>query len=397
MKKNTLFLLTGAIVFTLLVNVIDVNFALAYYDSGCGPNGPFSATTGKPCDTSSVIVCPAGHLYSAFTGQRCNSWQNATSGTATSQFQIGSRGESVKAFQQTLVNAGYSLKVDGIYGPITDRAAKSYYAGLAVSLAQADGSSSVLPASVATQNQIVTETSASTTDTTISATVPSVDVPATTPVVPPVTTTPSELTFSVSGPRYLIANQEGVWVASVGNKGQGTLSYSVNWGDGNTSSSVPQFLGVVNPPIFTHSYILRGATYNPVFTVISSDGRRASTSLSVTITGTDVGRLNIQPGKNVISAGGSVSLQAMYDGCTSTDLSLCPGPGASIKAVKAIWSSSNPEIGTVGYKSICLPNTICSGELTAVANAISKGMTIIIATYQSPLGPVTAWAPVTVK
>jgi peptidoglycan hydrolase-like protein with peptidoglycan-binding domain len=42
--------------------------------------------------------------------------------------QIGSRGAAVKAFQQTLVNAGFLTgKVDGIYGKMTSAAATAYY------------------------------------------------------------------------------------------------------------------------------------------------------------------------------------------------------------------------------------------------------------------------------
>jgi hypothetical protein len=66
--------------------------------------------------------CLAGDSFSRTTGQACNTT------TATSTLQIGSRGDAVKAFQQTLKNAGFlSGKVDGIYGKMTSAAATNYY------------------------------------------------------------------------------------------------------------------------------------------------------------------------------------------------------------------------------------------------------------------------------
>jgi len=92
MKKYTLVSFVFVLVFTLLVGF---RFANAL-DSGCLAGDSFSRTTGQACSTTTL--------------------------------QIGSRGDAVKAFQQTLKNAGFlSGKVDGIYGKMTSAAATNYY------------------------------------------------------------------------------------------------------------------------------------------------------------------------------------------------------------------------------------------------------------------------------
>ena len=92
MKKYKLF----SLVFVLaLILLIGFKFANAS-DTGCN-GGLYSVTTGQPCNASATL-------------------------------QIGSRGEAVKTFQQTLKNAGFLAgKVDGIYGGMTSAAATAYY------------------------------------------------------------------------------------------------------------------------------------------------------------------------------------------------------------------------------------------------------------------------------
>ena len=95
MKKYILFLFILTFVFTLFN--INVRFVHAN-DSGCTSSGPYSTTTGKLCD---------------ITAQ---------------EFKMWSIGENVREFQQVLKDEGFLLgKVDGIYGPITDGAARKYY------------------------------------------------------------------------------------------------------------------------------------------------------------------------------------------------------------------------------------------------------------------------------
>ncbi len=95
--------------------------------ANCAPGDLFNSNTGQSCSSTSVVTCPSGNLYSSTTGQRCTAWTNA-SATAGVGLTIGSRGPAVVAFQQVLLNAGFSPgPIDGIYGLKTDAAAKLYY------------------------------------------------------------------------------------------------------------------------------------------------------------------------------------------------------------------------------------------------------------------------------
>jgi hypothetical protein len=129
MKKYTLSLAILAFVFGLF----NINFANA---ANCASGDLFNSFTGERCSPNPIVIeCPKGDLFNTATGERCNAWQDDSSSNVAQQFQIGSRGESVKAFQQILANAGFLFgKIDGIYGPITDGAAKSYYQRYPISI-----------------------------------------------------------------------------------------------------------------------------------------------------------------------------------------------------------------------------------------------------------------------
>jgi hypothetical protein len=104
MKKQLLF----SFVFILSLILLGSGFKFAQAsDPGCNGSGPYSITTGQLCTT---------------TGTSSNLSASA------STFQIGSKGASVLALQQTLTNAGYSVgKIDGVYGKKTAAAANAYY------------------------------------------------------------------------------------------------------------------------------------------------------------------------------------------------------------------------------------------------------------------------------
>lgn len=123
MKNNILSLF----IFVFIFSLFNINFTSA---ANCASGDLFDSATGARCNTksSSIIECPKGDLFNTATGERCNTWTENFSNNTTYEFQIGARGESVKAFQQMLANGGFLFgKIDGIYGPITDAAAKNYY------------------------------------------------------------------------------------------------------------------------------------------------------------------------------------------------------------------------------------------------------------------------------
>ncbi len=125
MKKYTLFLFVSALFITLL----GFNFksVIANTDNlGCSSAGPYSTTTGKPCSIVPAAECAPGHLFSMITGKPCHK-EISQIGSSSEDLKVGSRGEKVKIFQQILTSAGFAVKIDGIYGPLTNGASEKYY------------------------------------------------------------------------------------------------------------------------------------------------------------------------------------------------------------------------------------------------------------------------------
>lgn len=239
MKKYTLFL----IVFALFSFGLSVNLATA---ASCAQGELFDTSTGKPCNTSALVECPTGYKFNTFTGKPCTKWTSTTKATTTSSdLKIGSRGEAVKLFQQTLKDKGFLTgKVDGVYGPMTDKAAKEYYK-------KYPPVSSILPPPC----PLVTNSDGTTTH----------ECPE------------STITISgISGPQSLKANEKGTWTVKASSTTGGNLSYYVNWGDEATLSTqgINESMRPIRPPqqsaTFSHAYAKRGV-YKPTFTVVSSN------------------------------------------------------------------------------------------------------------------------------
>ncbi len=97
-----------------------------------------------------------------------------------------------------------------------------------------------------------------------------------------------------------------------------------------------------------------------------------------------------------LNVGESTTLQALYDNCP-TGAQCFLGP----QAVRATWSSSNPQVATVGFKSNCATELHCSDYdyKTIVVKAISSGTVTISAMYSEGLerGGFTASIPITVQ
>jgi hypothetical protein len=92
----------------------------------------------------------------------------------------------------------------------------------------------------------------------------------------------------VSGPQSLNVNETGTWTVNATDSSGGNLSYSVNWGDmmvyaNGASTASPQY-PIQQSATFTHAYSYAG-TFRPTFTVTNTNGKSASTSLSVNVGG----------------------------------------------------------------------------------------------------------------
>ncbi len=94
----------------------------------------------------------------------------------------------------------------------------------------------------------------------------------------------------VSGPQKLSVGETGTWTVQASDLSNGTLSYSVDWGDNvakGCSSGSPcplksESSNIQQSATFTHSYTSTG-TYAPTFTVTNSNGQSAKTSISVNV------------------------------------------------------------------------------------------------------------------
>ena len=87
----------------------------------------------------------------------------------------------------------------------------------------------------------------------------------------------------VSGPTTLEVGKSGTWSVTASDPENGSLSYSVVWGDeGGTTAASPTVSQVQQTATFTHTYS-RSGTFYPTFTVTDNSGQSARTSLSVVV------------------------------------------------------------------------------------------------------------------
>lgn len=90
----------------------------------------------------------------------------------------------------------------------------------------------------------------------------------------------------VSGPTTLKVGEQGTWTVQASDQNNGTLSYSVIWGDETdaivVASSGASAVAFQQTATFTHSYSQAG-TYKPTFTVKNASGQSAEASLSVKV------------------------------------------------------------------------------------------------------------------
>lgn len=342
MKKYIIFLFV--IIFSLFItNVGSVRAA------NCAPGEMFNTSTGDRCGGSSVALkCHAGDLFSSVTGVRCTAWEDNSGNDNDGeehQFQMGERGDTVRMFQQMLKDNGFlSGKVDGIYGRITDGAAKNYYKKFP------------RPCMTPASNNAVWSR-----------------------ICPPVSDDSSVVISGVSGPQTLKVNEQGKWEVTAYDKNGGNLSYGVVWGDEIYASILLDSNSGKRPipqqsATFTHSYSQAGI-YNPTFTVTSentircittpcpSNGGTAQTSLSV-----NVGNINsaltitnISPLPNAKVGNNYFYNFSASGGTGSYDWALYQGPvpqGMSFSTVLPECADTTPN------SSSCQPTFVLSGTPT---------------------------------
>src|SRR3989344_6015516 len=126
----------------------------------------------------------------------------------------------------------------------------------------------------------------------------------------------------VSGPQSLNVGQQGTWTIKASDKSNGTLNYSIIWGDeiyplSSTASNLSIKETRSQSATFTHTYN-GGGTYSPKFTVTNESGQSASASLSVNV-GTETST-NAKPVLNLIAVSESVNVgQSVNFNFSATD------------------------------------------------------------------------------
>ncbi len=168
----------------------------------------------------------------------------------------------------------------------------------------------------------------------------------------------------VSGPTALKVREIGTWKVKASDLEQGTLSYSVRWGDENTTglySAAQKSLGYTQTAEFTHSYAAAG-TYNPTFIVTDDHGLSVKTSISV-----QVGEI-IAPSITVLSPNGgeswiSSTKQTIKWQDNTTPLPECPAGAYCTQNIQALKTY---DVNLATYSPSCPAGMACANNVSAV-------------------------------
>ncbi len=166
---------------------------------------------------------------------------------------------------------------------------------------------------------------------------------------------------SVSGPQTLNVGQQGTWTVNASDKNEGTLTYSVDWGDQGVygASSAQLKAQTQQSATFTHTYTNTGI-YTPIFYVTNTSGQSAQTSLSV-----KVGNVENIP-----------SLTVSLDSSTPIAQTITAGRGnvifARIKITAGSQNVSNLNAIQIGSD---LPNSVKLNNIRVYENDTQIGTT----------------------
>ena len=202
----------------------------------------------------------------------------------------------------------------------------------------------------------------------------------------------------VKGPTTLNVGEEGTWAVNASDPSNGSLSYSVVWGDeapiyGMMAPSAKMSVPFIQTATFSHKYQTAG-TYQPTFTVVNDYGLAAKTSLSVNVGGVtpppQTGTLDIQKDSGIIRPGETKKLTAMYypPAPTCPPGMACPLMMPAPTPVDADWYSSDTSVVTVKKDAIYCFTTPCPQPLSATATGIKLGSAQIKAVYTTASGNV---------
>lgn len=210
-------------------------------------------------------------------------------------------------------------------------------------------------------------------------------------ILPPPVNTQTPVISGVKGPTTLNVGETGTWSVSAYDPENGSLSYSVIWGDepqtsagGVSGSPMSQNFDSTQTATFTHFYANAGV-YTPVFYVTDNQGLSAKTSISVNVgnTQTNLGSLSINSPDGTYSpfkldVNKSMTLQAFYQPPMPPCLSgfACAQMMPALYPVEAKWVVANPSIAGVSYQA----------PTTALVTGLLAGNTEVKAMYTDSSG-----------
>ncbi len=95
----------------------------------------------------------------------------------------------------------------------------------------------------------------------------------------------SPVISGITAPTVLAAGSEGTWTVNASDPENGSLSYSVDWGDSGMLMGLKAFMSpaFVQTSTFNHTYDSQG-TYKITFTVMDDAGKKTTSSVTVHVT-----------------------------------------------------------------------------------------------------------------
>ncbi len=172
----------------------------------------------------------------------------------------------------------------------------------------------------------------------------------------------------ISGPTTLKAGEMGTWTVKAYDPENGSLSYSVVWGDELSTSlgglTAPRMMMTQNTATFSRSYSALG-NYTPVFYVTDDNGQKVKTSISVSVVAGNVTQTDRETKILVLSPNGgevwSIGSEQIIRWRASSD----------IKTVSITINMYHPECYSNG-QYVC-QTVVPIAPMTIVTNAPNTG------------------------
>ncbi|MBI2100294.1 MAG: putative Ig domain-containing protein [Candidatus Vogelbacteria bacterium] len=198
----------------------------------------------------------------------------------------------------------------------------------------------------------------------------------------------------ISGPTTLKVGEQGTWTVNATDPNNGTLGYSISWGDTAGTASSPSQLNYQQTTTFQHAYYGAGA-YTITVRVQNQQGLITTSTITV-----NVGeKLSIvSPVGDVIwPVGSSQTISWNYNGTVPSGAYLSIGLRGIDQTTQGqgglLTSVSNPL--AQGSKTFVVPDTLFSGDVAFITLPGKYKLSLILIDHQSciPYAPSCLYPP----